>query len=146
MKVIHFDNLYTKWYYKPILVLNAVLLIYVIITFGNGEYALEFLFISLLSSLILLARMFFFKTYVQDNSSRIFIRVNTTSGINLKFENITHIEQSEKELIIKNESKTHRINIEGINPKDIQRLVSLMVERSDAFYTDSSKLNYYEKN
>ncbi|MBZ9627393.1 hypothetical protein LB450_04690 [Psychroflexus sp. CAK1W] len=145
MKDIHFGNLYARRYFMPVLLgLTIFLILYLI--FEDTGHAKFFNLILNFVALILLSRMFWYKAHVQYNTSRISIKIISRSHINIKYDDITHIDYAETKLIIKENTKTHTINLEGVNPKDIQRLVSLMVERSDAFYTDSSKLNCYEKN
>lgn len=145
MKNIHFDNLYARGYYIPVL-LGLMIFLILHLIFEDTEHAKFFNLILNFVALILLSRMFWYKAHVQYNTSRISIKINSKSHINIKYDDITHIDYAEKKLIIKENTKTHTIDLEDIHPKDVQNLISLMIERSDAFHTDSSKLNYYEKN
>lgn len=144
MKSIHFENLHTKRYYVLLLVINAVILIYFIATAGNGKCAKELFFITLLFSFIGLGRKLWFKTYVHCTSRRILTRINSTSQINIIFDNLTDIEYAKDKLILTENTKTHKIDIEDVNPNDVQKLINLMIQRSEAFYKDSSHLKYYE--
>ncbi|GGE37524.1 hypothetical protein [Psychroflexus planctonicus] len=143
MKNIHFDNLYSKWYYIPVLSVS-VLLIASFILFRESEYAHLFYIFSTVLSVSLITRNFWYKAYVQYNSNRISIRINTSSQINLKFDGITKIEHQVDQLLITENAKVHLINIQHINPEDVQKLVNLLVERTSAFYEDIRELTYYK--
>lgn len=144
MKRIYFDDLHAKWYSIPLLAITIAALVYFLFTSGQGLYAKEVFFVSLCFSSFSLARKFWHKAYVSATPSRISIRINSTSQLNIKFDDITHIEYAKTKLIIKENSKTHTIDVEDIRPKDIMKLVQLLIDRSDAFYQDTSTLTYYD--
>jgi hypothetical protein len=144
MKNIHFDNLYSKKYYIPVILILVVLIILIIKDSGQGEYAKVYSTILSLLSVILISRTFWYKNYVQHTSSRILIRMNRFSSINLDFDSITEIKHTETKLEITEKGKTHNVQIEGINPEHVQKLFNLLVERSHAQYEDISNLSYYE--
>lgn len=143
MKNIHFDNLHSKKNYLTVLSGVGILLILYFILKDTEQEKIFFLILNLFS-LILISRMFWYKAHVQYSASRISIKINNKSHINIKFDDMTHIEYGNTELIIKENAKTHKIDVEDVNPVDVQKLVNILVERSEAFYKDSSKLNYYE--
>lgn len=88
--------------------------------------------------------MVWYKAHVQYNTSRVSIKINSKSHINIKFDNLTNIEYAKDKLILTENTKTHKIDIGDVNPQDVQKLVNVMVKRSEAFYKDSSHLKYYE--
>jgi hypothetical protein len=144
MKNIHFDNLYSKKYYIPVIVVMLVMLFLMISYSGDGEHTKVYSTILSLLSVIIISRSFWYKNYVQHTSSRILIRTNRFSSINLEFDKITEIKHSKTTLEITEKGKIHTIQIESINPEDVQKLVNLLVERSQAQYEDSFNLSYYE--
>jgi hypothetical protein len=143
MKSIHFDNLSSKWYYIPVLGL-VVLLLGSYFLFRGHEIAHLFYIFSTLISVILISRNFWYKAYVQYNKSRILMRINTSSQISLKFDSITKIEHQNNKLLITENTKIHPIDIEDVNPADVQKLVNLIVKNSNAFYEDARQITYYK--
>lgn len=143
MKNIHFDNLTSKKHYLPILFGVGVLLVLYFI-FKDTEHEKLLILILNLFALILLSRMFWYKAHVQYNTSRISIKINSKSHINIKFNDLTDIEYAKHQIILTENTKILKIDIEDVNPQDVQKLVNVMVERSEAFYKDSSHLKYYE--
>lgn len=143
MKSIHFDNLSSKKHYLPILFGVGVLLVLYFIFKGTKHEKLLILILNLFA-LILLSRMFWYEAHVQYNTSRISIKINSKSHIHIKFNDLTDIEYAKHQLILTENTKTHKIDVEDVNPNDVQKLVNVMVERSEAFYKDSSHLKYYE--
>ncbi|MBZ9651344.1 hypothetical protein [Psychroflexus montanilacus] len=144
MKSIHFDNLSSKKHYLPILFGVGVLLVLYFIFKGTKHEKLLILILNLFA-FISLFRMFWYKAHVQYNTSRrILTRINSTSQINIIFDNLTDIEYAKDKLILTENTKTHKIDIEDVNPNDVQKLINLMIQRSEAFYKDSSHLKYYE--
>lgn len=143
MKNIHFDNLYSKKHYLPVLFGVGVLLVLYFI-FKDTEHSKLFTLLLNFFALILISRMFWYKAHVQYSTSRISIKINSKSHINIMFDNLTNIEYAKDKLILTENTKTHKIGIEEVNPKDVQKLVNILVERSEAFYKDSSNLKYYE--
>lgn len=143
MKSIHFDNLSSIKHYLPILFGVGVLLVLYFIFKGTKHEKLLILILNLFA-LISLFRMFWNKAHVQYNMSRISIKINSKSHIHIKFDNLTDIEYAKHQLILIENTKTHKIDIEDVNPNDVQKLINLMVQRSEAFYKDSSHLKYYE--
>lgn len=144
MKNIHFDKLSSRWYYWMILSITAVLLVYFMFTAGKGRYASESLFFINFTALILLSRNYWYSTYVQYTKHRISIRINTTSRVGINFDDLTDVEIANAKLILTSKAKTYTIDIEDVNPKDVQKLVNLLVERTEAFYKDSGSQAYYE--
>lgn len=72
------------------------------------------------------------------------MRINTSSQISLKFDSITKIKHQNDKLLITENAKIHPIDIEDVNPADIQKLVNLIVNYSEAFYEDARQLTYYK--
>ncbi|GGE04503.1 hypothetical protein [Psychroflexus salis] len=143
MKSIHFDNLLSKWYYLPVLGL-VVLLLGSYFLFREHEDAYIFYLFSTLISVILISRNFWYKAYVQYNKSRILMRINTSSQISLEFGSITHIKHEAEKLSLTENAKIHQIDIEDVQPADVQKLVNLIVRYSEAFYEDARQVAYYE--
>lgn len=143
MKSIHFDNLSSKWYY--LLVIGVVILLLgLYFLFRNHEDAHLFYLFSTFISVILISRNFWYKAYVQYNKSRILIRINTSSQISLEFDKITHIKHETKTLLITANAKIHPIDIDDVKPADVQKLVSLIIKHSNAFYEDARHVSYYK--
>ncbi len=72
------------------------------------------------------------------------MRINTSSQISLKFDSITKIEHQNNKLLITENAKIYPIDIEDVNPADVQKLVNLIVKNSNAFYEDARQITYYK--
>lgn len=143
MKTIKFDKLHTKKRYI-ITGIGLFTLFVFYFTFKDSVHLWVFNLITSFAAVILISRPFWYEAYVQYTKQRISIRINNTSQVGINFDDLMNIENARTKLILSTKSKTHTIDVEDVNPKDVQKLVDLLVDRSEAFYRDSTNIKYYD--
>lgn len=136
MQRIHFDNLSGDWIRVVLLMASAffILIGYGMI-FNYENHLLSAL--GFLIQIILFSKIFWYKNYVQWNKKGIVIKTNRIKSKSIPFEDIKTLIAAEDDLTLELLCRPDKkIRLNHIHDKDINRLIRLLVEHSQAKFVD----------